>query len=127
MSVTFYPHEDDLDVSSVQEKLEVLLDAAERYKSAVLDEGAKILGEEEPAEKSKKTPRDIKHAFQWQEIASLLKDVRKMSESTPESRKSKIDRLNKLIEIYEVLRGAKMPKLEGVRLALVNEVKQLQS
>ena len=48
MSVTFYPHEDDLDVSSVQEKLEVLLDAAERYKSAVLDEGAKILGEEEP-------------------------------------------------------------------------------
>ena len=39
---------------------------------------------------------------------------------------AKADHLKKLAEVYEVLRAARMPKLEAVRLALMNESMQLR-
>lgn len=128
MPLTFYPHEDDLESATLEEKLEVLFDASERYKAAVLDAGAKPV--ETPAVSSdnnhRAIPRDIPIAFNWEEIAKVLNEIRQLPEATPVNKNAKADKLMKLAEIYEVLRGAKMPKLEAVRIALVNEASQLR-
>jgi hypothetical protein len=50
-----------------------------------------------------------------------------LPEHNQASRLTKAGYLAKLAEVYEVLRGAKMPKLEAVRLALINEANQLKS
>lgn len=127
MTIVFYPNEDNLvGLVSIQEKLEVLLEAAERYKSAILDASAKALENPDLA-KTVQSPRDITLAYQWQEIATLLRKIRELPENNPPSCDQKIESLTKLAEIYEVLRGAKMPKLEAVRLALLNEASQLKS
>lgn len=123
MPITFYPHEDDLSVSAMADKLEALLEAAERYKAVVLDASAK------PVDNSKKrlTPRDLTVAYNWGEIAKLLKEIRELPEATPANKVSKAGYLAKLAEVYEVLRGAKMAKLEAVRIALINEANQLRA
>lgn len=123
MPLTFYPHEDDLVTSSLIEKLDVLMEAAERYKAVVLDKSANP-----PLEPGKKmTPRDLKAAYNWGELSSLLRNIRELPESTQVTKLTKANHLTKLAEIYEVLRAAKMPKLEAVRIALVNEANQLRS
>lgn len=125
MSLVFYPYEDDLKKGinmSVDEKIEVLLESAERYKAYVLD----------PANSSKNnlqrpTPADLKVSYNWDGLARVLREVREMHESSANDKRSKAERLLKLVEVYEVLRAAKMQKLEAVRLALVNEANQLRS
>ena len=125
MALTFYPHEDDLKASPILEKLAVLLEAAERYKAIILEIAAKNV--DVTAETKKRmVPREVQHAFNWEEIARLLRELRNLPESNHASRMTKADHLTKLAEIYEVLRAAKMPKLEAVRLALVNEAAQLR-
>lgn len=125
MPLILYPHQDDLSSSSLQEKLEVLLNAAERYKAVVLDATVKISSVD--ADSSKRAvPRDLNHAFNWQELANLFRLLRELPETNAASRLAKADKLAKLGEIYEVLRDANMRKLEAVRLALVNEVNQLR-
>jgi hypothetical protein len=125
MTVMFYPHEDELTTSTIDQKLEVLLEAAERYKAVVLETVAKV------AESSSKTkrfcPRDIVYAYNWEEIAKLLHQIRDLTETNPAAKLVKSTKLKKLAEIYEVLRAAKMPKLEAVRIALMNESGQLAS
>ena len=125
MPITFYPHEEDVSVGSIKEKLEILLVAAERYKSAILD----VTKSPEVAidAKARLTPKEIQHAFQWQEIALVLRLIRDLPENNQASRLTKIEHLTKLAEVYEMLRAAKMPKLEAVRLALVNEASHLSS
>ena len=126
MPITFYPHEEDLAALTQPEKLEVLLDGAERYKSVILDAAAK--SPETPVDvKKRSTPRDLKYAFNWEELAKMLREIRDLPENNPPNRLTKADRLTKLAEVYEVLRGAKMAKLEAVRLALVNEASQLRA
>lgn len=125
MPIVFYPHEDDLENSSLQEKLEVILDAAERYKAIVLDVASTPKAAADP--KKRVTPKDLTAVFNWDEIAKLLKQIRELPESTTNNKIIKADRLTKLAEIYEVLRAAKMPKLEAVRLALMNEATQLRA
>ena len=71
-------------------------------------------------------PREMTHAFNWQEVARMLREIREMPEANQSSRVSKADHLTKLAEIYEILRAAKMPKLEAVRLALMNEANHLR-
>lgn len=123
MPIIFYPHEGDLDATSQSEKLEVLLEAAERYKAIVLDTGT---GNELSADpKMRMVPKEIKYAYNWDEIAKILREIRELPENNQANRLTKADRLKKLAEVYEVLRGAKMPKLEAVRIALVNEANQL--
>jgi hypothetical protein len=124
MAIMFYPHEDDIQNGTIKEKLDILLEAAERYKSVILDTAAKQA--EVAGDGKLSIPREIAHAFNWQEIAKILREIREMPEINQSGRVTKADYLNKLAEIYEVLRGAKMPKLEAVRLALVNEVNQLR-
>lgn len=125
MAIMFYPHEEDLELSSVQSRLDLLMTAAERYKSAVLEIATQSPeGNADPAKRT--APRDIAHAYNWQELAKLLRELREMPEHNQASRLAKAGYLTKLAEVYEVLRGAKMPKLEAVRLALVNEANQLK-
>lgn len=125
MPLIFYPHEDDLETSSLEEKLEVLLDASERYKAAILDAMTKTpVAVVDSAKRS--VPKDTAVAFNWEEISRVLTAIRQLPEANAVNKLAKADKLAKLAEIYEVLRAAKMPKLEAVRLALVNEAGQLR-
>ncbi len=126
MPITFYPHEEDISVGTIKEKLEILLTAAERYKAAILDAATKT-SEATMDAKARMAPKEITHAFQWQEIAFVLRQIRELPESNQANRAVKIEHLTKLAEVYEMLRAAKMPKLEAVRLALINEANHLRS
>lgn len=128
MTLMFYPHSDDALKGTLDERIEVLLHAAERYKAAVLDQ--KTGAEAEAAEAAKATrisvPRELEHSYNWDDVATVLRQTRELPEATREEKTIKSNMLTKLAEVYEVLRGAKMSKLEAVRLALVNEAKQLR-
>ena len=142
MPVHFYPQEENLQANSLQERIEILLEGAERYKAIILDTSAvkaapampsapAAAGAEVPAAapvtaRKRITPRDITAAYNWEEIARLLRQIRELPEANPSSKLAKANHLTKLAEIYEVLRAAKMPKLEAVRLALMNEANQLR-
>lgn len=126
MAIVFYPHVGELESSGVDEKLEVLLEAAERYKAVVLDittnQVAVAVGETR-----RMMPKDLTHVFNWEDIAKLLREIRDMPEGNHQSKANKAEKLARLAEIYEVLRGARMPKLEAVRIALTNEANQLRA
>ena len=125
MTIRFYPFEEDLESSNLKEKLELLLEAAESYKAAILDQG---LSMEDSADAYKRSiPREITISYNWEAIARVLSEIREAPESSAASRMLKAGQLTKLAEIYEVLRGARMPKLEAVRLALINEANQLRT
>lgn len=127
MPIIFYPHEEDISVGTIKEKLEILLTAAEHYKAAILDAAAKTIESPVVDAKTRLAPKEIAHAFQWQEIALVLRQIRELPENNQASRVTKIEYLTKLAEVYEMLRAAKMPKLEAVRLALINEANHLRS
>ena len=131
MVLIFYPHEDELSSSTLDQRLEVLLESAERYKAVILDASKTSAAPPAPTDKEKEkgrnSPRDIAHAYNWEEIAKLLRDIRELPEAAQSSKIAKAGKLKKLAEIYEVLRGAKMAKLEAVRIALMNEATQLLS
>ncbi|MDR3490683.1 MAG: hypothetical protein P4M12_01410 [Gammaproteobacteria bacterium] len=126
---TFYPNDDDVEGSEPQARLEILYEAAERYKAAILDVVASTVNLTDAVDGSKRrmTPKEMKVAYNWQEIAKLMREIREMPEANPEAKKTKAQYLTRLAEIYEALRAAKMPKLEAVRMALMNEAKQLNS
>lgn len=125
MPITFYPHEEDISAGNLKEKLEVLLSAAELFKSAILDTTKTPDAILDPG--ARVAPKDIGHAFQWQEIAIVMRQIRELPENNKANRITKIEHLTKLSEIYEILRAARMPKLEAVRLALINEINHLRS
>lgn len=128
MALIFYPHEDELSSSTIDQRLEVLLESAERYKAVILDASkAAAPAPQAGAEKVRNSPRDLAHVYNWEEIAKLLRDIRELPESAQSSKVAKAAKLKKLAEIYEVLRAAKMAKLEAVRIALMNEANQLLS
>jgi|SRR5579862_835073 len=124
MALTFYPHPDDTQKGTLSERLEVLTEAAERYKAVILDI-AKIDTANEAAKK-RMIPRDQTAAYNWEEIARILREIRELPELGKLEKDRKAECLSKLAEIYEVLRAAKMPKLEAVRLALISEANQLR-
>lgn len=126
MAIIFYPQEDDLITGSIDQKMEVLLESAQRFKAAVLDAANKN-PEGASGEKKRTTPRDITVSYNWDEVAKLLREIRELPESSPTAKQAKAIKLKKLAEIYEVLRSAKMAKLEAVRIALVNEANQLNN
>ncbi len=126
MPITFYPYEEDLGPSPLSTKLEVLMLAAERYKAIVLETNIKV-SEASSDSTDGTSPRELAHAYNWQELAKVVRELREMPEQNQANRLAKAGHLMKLAEIYEVLRGAKMPKLEAVRLALVNEANQLKA
>lgn len=120
MPITFYPHPDDAQQGTLIERIEVLMEAAERYKAVVLDAANQETQAMKPS-----VPRDLSFAYNWDEIAQVLREVREMPEGSKIDKIEKAKTLNKLAEVYEVLRGAKMSKLEAVRLALISEANQL--
>jgi hypothetical protein len=127
MTLNFYPHSDDAQKGSFEERIDVLMDAAERYKVIVLDAAAKAESTPETAGATKYfIPRDQSVAFNWEEIALILREIREMPEASKTDKTRKGNLLAKLSEVYEVLRAAKMTKLEAVRIALMNEANQLR-
>lgn len=128
MPINFYPHEEDLESSNTQEKLDTLMEAAERFKAVVLDaSAAKASSNANTEPKKRMMPRDLPFAYNWEEIARLLIEIRGLPEINAGNKVTKAKHLTRLAEIYEVLRAAKMPKLEAVRIALMNEAAQLRS
>ena len=123
MPITFYPHLEDAEKGSLEERIELLMEGAERFKAVVLDESNKP-----PVTDASKrlTPRDQNAAYNWEEIARVLRGVRELPEGSKPDKLKKAEMLTKLAEVYEVLRGAKMSKLEAVRLALISESNQLR-
>lgn len=121
MTLTFYPHTDEVTRGTLKEKIEVMMEAAERYRIAIQDIAAKETGTTKIM-----SPKDLQASYNWEQVALILHRVRDLPESSKEEREIKADLLTKLSEVYEVLRSAKMSKLEAVRLALIGEAKQLQ-
>lgn len=121
MALTFYPHTDDAQKGSLEERIEILSDAAGRYKAIVLDVGLKTEGQEG----KRSVPRDLNAAYNWEEIARILREIRELPELSKGDKLKKANLLTKLAEVYEILRAAKMSKLEAVRLALISEANQL--
>ncbi len=123
MALTFYPHTEDAQKGSLDEKIEILMEAAERYKAVVLDESTRVASSDP---NKRMVPRDMVAAFNWEEITRVLREIRELPESDKLDKTKKGELLTKLAEVYEVLRAAKMSKLEAVRLALINESNQLR-
>ena len=127
MSVIFYPSVEDSASSrnlnyTLPDRIELLTGAAEKFKAAVMDRPARpVLSEDRPM-----APKDLFAAFNWGEIAKILKEIRDLPEASPDNREYKATMLKKLAEIYELLRAARMSKLEAVRLALITEANQLK-
>lgn len=125
MALTFYPHSDDAQKGSLDQRIEILMEAAERYKAIVLDISIKPAATEVSNHK-RMVPREQLAAYNWEEIARVLREIRDLPEINKIDKSKKGDLLGKLAEVYEVLRAAKMPKLEAVRLALISEANQLR-
>lgn len=123
MPLIFYPHQDDVNKGSLKERIEVLMEAAERFKAIVLEVKTDTTGDDA---KKRMTPRDQVAAYNWEEIARVLREIRELPEVDKIDKAKKGELLTKLAEVYEVLRGAKMSKLEAVRLALISEATQLR-
>lgn len=123
MALIFYPHAEDVQNGSLADRVEVLMDAASRFKAAVLEVKVDVAA---PDASKRSTPRDQAIAFNWEEIAVLLREIRDSAEASKTDKVKKADLLTKLADVYEVLRGAKMSKLEAVRLALISEANQLR-
>ena len=124
MALTFYPHTEDAQRGSLADRMGVLMDSAERYKSVILDaSGGRVASTDI---QKRMIPRDQTAAYNWEEIARVLRELRELPEISKADKIKKADMLTKLAEIYEVLRGAKMTKLEAIRLALVGEANQLR-
>lgn len=119
MTLIFYPNSDDMQKGSLEEKIELLMESADRYKAVVLDVGT--------TDTRTVLPRELSAAYNWEEIAKVLKEIRECPEINKLDKMKKSDHLAKLAEVYEVLRAAKMSKLEAVRLALINEANQLKN
>ena len=126
MGLKFLPHDDDVNKGSLDDRLEVLLDAAQRYKAEVLDVMAKPEVAVDPTASKLLIPREIKISYNWEEVARVLHEIRELPELSPGDKEHKSKLLTRLAEVYEVLRAAKMSKLEAVRLALISEAAQLK-
>lgn len=122
MALMFYPHNDDAQRGTLDEQIDLLMEAAERYRVAVQEVGAK-----ESVPGKRMAPKDLVASYNWEEIAFVLRGIRDLPEGSKSERLRKAGLLTKLAEIYEVLRSAKMSKLEAVRLALIGEANHLQS
>jgi len=127
MPVIFYPQEDEIELGSLDQKIEILQEAAERYKAIILDVSGKYVGGAARDVSKRLVPRDLGHAYNWEGVARILREVRELPESAPSLRLSKAMKMQKLADVYEILRGAKMSKLEAVRMALANEASQLKA
>lgn len=124
MSITFYPQvAEGANPGSIADRIELLIDGAQRYKAVVLEVGGKA---ELQVGRAIFAPKDIPVSFNWDLIAGVLREVREMPEGARDDRQAKAEFLTKLAEIYEVLRAARMARLEAIRLALMSEASQLR-
>ncbi len=126
MALIFYPNIDEPLRGPTADKIDILMEAAERYKAVVLDEKSHLNEPGKPDEARRIAPRELTAAFNWSEAARVMREIRELAESNPQEKARKAEYLTKLAEVYEVLRAAKMSKLEAVRLALISEAKQLR-
>lgn len=123
MPLLFFPHSEDASTGSFMERIEQMHEAAERYKAAVLESVSKT---QQAPEGRGFAPKDLQIAYNWDILSAVLRDIRELPEGAKEDKLLKADYLAKLAEIYEILRDARMSKLEAVRLALSSEATQLR-
>jgi hypothetical protein len=124
MAITFIPFSEDVQRGTIGERIEILLGAAGRYRNIVLELAASKAKIVEDGRRM--VPREQTAAYNWEEIARVLRQIRELPENTKALKLIKAGQLTKLAEVYEVLRAAKMSKLEAVRLALMSEATQLR-
>ncbi|HVE45105.1 MAG TPA: hypothetical protein VNC84_08280 [Gammaproteobacteria bacterium] len=123
--LVFYPSPEDCGYGTLQERLSIVSNAAEQYRSAVLG-GSLVPGA--TAEPPKyETPREQTVAFNWETIACLYREIHALTEATYSDKQEKADLLMQLSETYEVLRAAKMPRLEKISSVLAAEANQLKA
>lgn len=122
MALTFYPHSEDVQKGSLEDRIEIFTEAAQNFKAAVLEMSQGDVA----SNAERRIPRELSSSYNWGEIACFFRELRELPEISKNDKAKKAALLAKLAEIYEVLRAAKMPKLEAVRLALINEVNQLR-
>src|SRR6185295_9710281 len=99
MPLIFYPYSDDVQKGSLETRLDVLNEAAERYKAAVLDPSfaATPSGEGNGDSSVKRMmPRDQSISYNWEEITRILREVRDLPEGNKADRLHKADYLTKL-------------------------------
>jgi hypothetical protein len=127
MAITFYPHGEE-GGSSLLERIELLMDFAQRYRAVILDGEVKTVQAVDASGKEPKriTPKDQGVVFNWELIAKVLREAREYPEASKTDRTAKADCLTKLAEVYDVLRAARMSKLEAVRIALMTEASHLR-
>ena len=129
MAIAFYPHPDDAHKGTLDERIEVLMESAQHYKALILDQGVRASeidgGHDSGTRIRCAVPRELEQAFNWEDISVVLREVHELPEGSKDDKAKKSYFLLKMAEMYETLRGAKMSKLEAVRLALVSEAKQL--
>lgn len=115
MAIIFYPSEDVIkknEKTSYRDKIAILRDAAEKYKTYVLEQISSN------KELRVVKPSLLKAAFNWDFIVKVLQEIYSTPEDSAEERALKADNLLKLSEVYSILRTARMPKLENTRFAL---------
>jgi hypothetical protein len=121
MAVTFYPQEDG--GGSLLERIDVMMEFAQRYKASVLDSEVKVAITKDS---KRVAPKDQGIVYNWEVIEKILREAREYPEGTKTDRTAKAQCLTKLAEVYEVLRAARMSKLEAVRIALMTEASHLR-
>ncbi len=115
MAISFMPKSDACK-GDLTQRLALIMDAALQYKT--------LMGQAE--ESLKKTPGDIKISFNWVLMGKLFKEIQELPENSAESKFVKVKQIKRLIDVYEVLRQAKMAKLESVKTLLLSEIRQLE-
>ena len=126
MALIFYPNIDETLHGTISDKVDILMEAAERYKAIILDEKSHLNEPVSTEENKRMVPREMTAAYNWGEAAHVMREIRELPEANQQDKVKKAELLTKLAEVYEVLRAAKMSKLEAVRLALINEANQLR-
>lgn len=125
MALVFYPHEDDLATSTLPEKLEALMESAQRYKAAMLDMKTKKMATGAIDLGKRSIPKDLEISFNWGELAIVFNKTCHLTEVTAVNKAAKVEALTKLKEIYEALHSAGLLKLEIVISKIKTDIIQL--
>jgi len=124
----FYPAEGDISSGDLTERIEEMLGSAQQFRAVILDKTHSSTAATTTGFFLKfnvKKPCDIEEAFNWDELSRLLREIKELDELSQEHKTEKVQHLNQMVEIYEVLKGAKKPKLADVITEMQKEIRLL--
>lgn len=124
MTIVFYPNVGDgLENNGrfpLIDRIEFLAEAAEEYKAIVFG------GREDKSAHTTALPNKQPIAFNWAVMAAILQEVQDLSENSKSAKNDKVLYLQRIIDLYEVLRGAGMVDLNIIIKQLRDEITRLQ-